>query len=128
MASTASFGDINSNKLNQSSDSLKKKSNGHNNNNTQSKNSEVVAIEFKNLISSLLQAKPPISKDKMDQITKEAIRSTRNYKHIVYYVETFIKNVYFSFNCLIKKKITIIFSCLQKLVSASIQSTWFVYS
>lgn len=104
MASTASFGDINSNKLNQSSDSLKKKSNGHNNNNTQSKNSEVVAIEFKNLISSLLQAKPPISKDKMDQITKEAIRSTRNYKHIVYYVETFIKNVYFSFNCLIKKK------------------------
>ncbi len=104
MASTASFGDINSNKLNQSSDSLKKKSNGHNNNNTQSKNSEVVAIEFKNLISSLLQAKPPISKDKMDQITKEAIRSTRNYKHIVYYVETFIKNVHFSFNCLLLKK------------------------
>jgi hypothetical protein len=92
MANSIEINSIN-NKLNQSLE-LKKKSNGHNNtSNTQSKNIEGIAIEFKTLISSLMQTKPPISKDKMDQITKEAIRSTRNYKHIVYYVETFIKNV-----------------------------------
>jgi hypothetical protein len=99
MASSSISIELNSNNLNQSSELLKKKSNGHNNNNNQSKNSDEVAIEFKNLISSLMQTKPPISKDKMDQLTKEAIRSTRNYKHIVYYVETFIKNVTIEFKC-----------------------------
>jgi hypothetical protein len=52
-----------------------------------------VAIEFQNELNSVLKTKPPISKEKMNQIVDEAIKAVRNYKHVVYYVETFIKNV-----------------------------------
>lgn len=48
-----------------------------------------VAVEFQKELNSVLESKPPISKDKMNQIVTEAIRSHRNYKHVVYYVETF---------------------------------------
>lgn len=57
-----------------------------------STNNNTAAEKFRSQLYSLLETKPPISKEKMDQITKEAISSVRNYKHIVYYVETFIKN------------------------------------
>ena len=56
-------------------------------------NDIVIAHEFKNQLDSLLKAKPPITKDKMEQLLKEALKSIRNYKHVVYYVERFIKNV-----------------------------------
>ncbi len=75
-------------KTSQASDPKKKSSSSNNTGPT-------IAIDFKNQLASILETKPPISKDKMGQITQEAIRSVRNYKHIVYYVETFIKNVNF---------------------------------
>ena len=54
-----------------------------------------VAIEFQSELNSVLKSKPPISKEKINQIVDEAIKAVRNYKHVVYYVETFIKNVKF---------------------------------
>ena len=58
-----------------------------------SANSAKVAVEFQKELNSVLQTKPPISKEKMNKIVSEAIKAVRNYKHVVYYVETFIKNV-----------------------------------
>ena len=52
-----------------------------------------VAIEFQKELNSVLKLKPPISKEKLDQVVDEAIKAVRNYKHIVYYIETFIKTV-----------------------------------
>ena len=63
-----------------------------------------VAIEFQSELNSVLKSKPPISKEKINQIVDEAIKAVRNYKHVVYYVETFIKNVKFYSN---KKKKTL---------------------
>ena len=52
-----------------------------------------VAVEFQQQLNSVLKTKPPISKEKMGLIVKEALKAIRSYKHVVYYVETFIKNV-----------------------------------
>ena len=54
-----------------------------------------IAVEFHRELNSLLEMKPPISKDKMNHIVKEALKEIRHYKHVVYYVESFIKNVSF---------------------------------
>ncbi|CAF0714777.1 unnamed protein product [Brachionus calyciflorus] len=51
-----------------------------------------IASEFHRELYSLLESKPPVSKDKVNQLVKEAIKSHRYYKHVVYYIETFIKN------------------------------------
>ncbi|XP_035230883.1 SR-related and CTD-associated factor 4-like isoform X2 [Stegodyphus dumicola] len=51
---------------------------------------EVVRI-FNNELSSLYEVKPPISKAKMTQITKSAIKGIKFYKHIVQSVEKFIQ-------------------------------------
>lgn len=56
-------------------------------------NNTKVAVDFQKELNSVLQTRPPISKEKMNQIVNEAIKAIRNYKHVVYYVETFIKNV-----------------------------------
>ena len=55
--------------------------------------SQDIAIQFQRELNSLLEIKPPISKEKMGHIVKEAIKEIRHYKHVVYYVESFIKNV-----------------------------------
>lgn len=44
-------------------------------------------------LSSLYEVKPPISKAKMSQITKVAIKGIKMYKHIVQSVERFIAKV-----------------------------------
>lgn len=54
-----------------------------------------VAIEFYQELNSILNSKPPVSKDKVNKIVREALKSHRYYKHVVYYVENFIKNVNF---------------------------------
>jgi hypothetical protein len=64
-----------------------------------------VAIEFQSELNSVLKSKPPISKEKINQIVDEAIKAVRNYKHVVYYVETFIKNVKFYLKFYSKKKL-----------------------
>lgn len=51
---------------------------------------EVVRV-FNNELSSLYEVKPPISKAKMTQITKSAIKGIKFYKHIVQSVEKFIQ-------------------------------------
>ena len=55
--------------------------------------SKKVATEFHKELNSILKTKPPISKERMSLIVAEAIKAARNYKHVVYYVESFIKNV-----------------------------------
>jgi len=62
-----------------------------------------IAVEFYRELNSLLEMKPPISKDKMNHIVKEALKEIRHYKHVVYYVESFIKNVSI-FNLISTKK------------------------
>lgn len=52
-----------------------------------------IAVEFQNELNSILETRPPISKEKMNHIVKEALKEIRHYKHVVYYVESFIKNV-----------------------------------
>ena len=52
-----------------------------------------IAEDFQKELNSILDAKPPISKAKMNSIVKAAIKSVKYYKHVVYYVENFIKNV-----------------------------------
>ena len=52
-----------------------------------------VAVDFQLELNSILEARPPISKEKMNHIVKEALKEIRHYKHVVYYVESFIKNV-----------------------------------
>lgn len=59
---------------------------------TDDKNSNI-AVDFQRELSSLLELRPPISKEKMNHIVKEALKEIRHYKHVVYYVESFIKNV-----------------------------------
>lgn len=54
---------------------------------------EEVALEFQRELNSILESKPPVSKAKMNSIVKAAIKSIKHYKHVVYYVENFIKNV-----------------------------------
>lgn len=60
-------------------------------------NNSTIAIEFQQLLNSILEQKPPISKEKMGNIVKEAQKSVKHYKHIVYFVEVFIKKVSFHF-------------------------------
>ncbi len=56
-------------------------------------NNELVALEFKKELNSLTASLPPVSKEKINQIVRVALKEIRNYKHVVYYVENFIKNV-----------------------------------
>ncbi len=56
-------------------------------------NNELVALEFKKELNLLTASQPPVSKEKINQIVRIALKEIRNYKHVVYYVETFIKNV-----------------------------------
>ena len=51
------------------------------------------ANEFKRELDALLFSRPPISKEKMSLLVDKAMRAARTYKHVVYFVETFIKNV-----------------------------------
>ena len=60
-------------------------------------NNSTIGIEFQKLLNSILEQKPPISKEKMGSIVKEAQKSVKHYKHIVYFVEVFIKKVSFRF-------------------------------
>ena len=52
-----------------------------------------VAEDFQKELNSILESKPPISKAKMNSIVKAAIKSVKYYKHVVYFVEHFIKTV-----------------------------------
>ncbi len=52
---------------------------------------EAVALEFQLELNSLTQVQPPVSKEKINQIVRAAIKDIRNYKHVVYFVEDFIK-------------------------------------
>jgi hypothetical protein len=52
-----------------------------------------ICEEFQKELNSILESKPPISKAKMNSIVKSAIKSVKHYKHVVYFVENFIKNV-----------------------------------
>lgn len=66
---------------------------------------EQIAGEFKKQLDSILVdhkshstgVSVTISKEKMNQLVREAIKSHKFYKHIVYYVESFIKNVFILF-------------------------------
>lgn len=42
---------------------------------------------------SLYELKPPISKNKIQEITKAAIRAIKYYKHVVFGVEKFLTKV-----------------------------------
>ena len=44
-------------------------------------------------LSSLYEAKPPVSRAKMSTITKGAIKAIKFYKHVVQSVEKFIQKV-----------------------------------
>ncbi|ESO10883.1 hypothetical protein HELRODRAFT_72590 [Helobdella robusta] len=46
--------------------------------------------EFNNELNSLYQVKPPISKAKMNGLTKLALKSLKHYKHVVLSIEKFI--------------------------------------
>ena len=87
----ANTSNVSSNQLNESGDM---DLDDENENNISSSNSKI-ALDFNKELNSVLHAKPPISKDKITNIVKEAIKAIRNYKHVVYYVEIFIKNVSF---------------------------------
>ncbi|XP_067125009.1 SR-related and CTD-associated factor 4 isoform X2 [Centruroides vittatus] len=50
-----------------------------------------VVRAFNNELSSLYECKPPISKAKMTQVTKAAIKGIKFYKHIVQSVEKFVQ-------------------------------------
>ena len=54
-----------------------------------------IALDFQRELNLIMDSKPPISKEKINQIVRAALKEIRNYKHVVYYVETFIKNVSF---------------------------------
>lgn len=54
---------------------------------------EAVALEFQLELNSLTHNQPPVSKEKINQIVRAAIKEIRNYKHVVYFVEDFIKKV-----------------------------------
>lgn len=48
---------------------------------------------FTSQLSSLYEVKPPISKAKMNNLTKTAIKAIKFYKHVVQSVEKFIQKV-----------------------------------
>lgn len=75
---------------NSDTDLVSSKINGSVSNN---QNKIQVATEFFEELNSILNSKPPVSKEKVNKIVKEALKSHRYYKHVVYYVENFIKNV-----------------------------------
>ena len=56
-------------------------------------NKASIALDFQRELNLIMDSKPPISKEKINQIVRAALKEIRNYKHVVYYVETFIKNV-----------------------------------
>jgi hypothetical protein len=58
-----------------------------------------IAEEFQKELNGIFESKPPISKAKMNSIVKAAVKSVKFYKHVVYYVENFIKNVCFTKLC-----------------------------
>jgi hypothetical protein len=57
------------------------------------KQQQLIAIDFQKELNQILESKPPVSKEKINRIVKVALKEIRNYKHVVYYVESFIKNV-----------------------------------
>lgn len=71
--------------------------------------SSVIAHEFKSKLDTVMENKGSISKEKMNQLVQEAINSVKYYKHVVYYIESFIKNVrlylfiYFCFLVILNK-------------------------
>ena len=62
-------------------------------NDSVSHHSQMIAIDFQRELNSILDSRPPVSKEKMNKIVKEALKEIRHYKHVVYFVENFIKNV-----------------------------------
>ena len=54
---------------------------------------------FNSELYSLNDYKPPISKAKMTQITKAAIKAIKFYKHVVQSVEKFIQKIYLFIIC-----------------------------
>jgi hypothetical protein len=52
-----------------------------------------IAVEFFKELQTVYQTKSPISKEKVSKLVEEATKAVRNYKHVVYYVENFIKHV-----------------------------------
>ena len=71
----------------------KSRTNGSSNGLKAAAGNDEVASEFKARLDALLDTKPSISKEKMNQIVREAVRCAKHYKHVVYYVESFIKKV-----------------------------------
>lgn len=58
-----------------------------------STNMPSIVVDFYNELYSIQTSKGPVSKHKIARLIAEAVRAVRNYKHIVYYVEGFIKYV-----------------------------------
>jgi len=54
----------------------------------------ITEFVFCSQLSSLYEVKPPISKAKMNNLTKTAIKAIKFYKHVVQSVEKFIQKVY----------------------------------
>ena len=53
----------------------------------------VSSLHFLFQLSALYETKPPVSRAKMAQITKGAIKAIKLYKHVVQSVEKFIQKV-----------------------------------
>jgi hypothetical protein len=61
-----------------------------------------IAADFKHLLDQILAdnhktaaagTSVTVSKEKMNQLVRAAMKSHKSYKHVVYYLESFIKNV-----------------------------------
>lgn len=57
------------------------------------KNSNTAYHSFPFQLSSLYEGRPPVSRAKMAQLTKSAIKAIKFYKHVVQSVERFIQKV-----------------------------------
>ena len=55
--------------------------------------SSTLAHEFFRELNSVRENQPPVTKAKMGTVVREALKALKYYKHVVYHVETFIKNV-----------------------------------
>ncbi|RNA27646.1 splicing arginine serine-rich 15 isoform X1 [Brachionus plicatilis] len=69
------------------------------------------ASEFYQELNSVLNSKPPISKEKVNKIVREALKSHRHYKHVVYYVENFIKTVTLFLSLIFFKSLSLATKC-----------------
>lgn len=66
---------------------------------------KAIALNFQRELNLLTEQQPPISKERINQIVRIALKEIRNYKHVVYYVENFIKNVRNDFDSCVFSKL-----------------------